>query len=64
MKAKTKVALLEAWSFCDEEDKSTEFMLTYMSDTAGVEYDTAVDFVMNTSIEERHKWAKENRNEI
>ena len=56
MKAKTKDALFEAWAFCDEEDKSTEFMFQYMADTAGVEYDVAVDFVVNTTEEQRKKW--------
>ena len=63
MKAQTKNALMEAWSFCDEEDKSTEFMFQYMSDTAGVSFDTAVDFVCNTSLEERQRWHKESGNE-
>ena len=30
MKAETKRKLLEAWQYCDNEDKSTEFMLEYM----------------------------------
>lgn len=45
--------LHDAWDYCDEEDKSTEFMFQYMSDVANVDYDTVVDFVINTPIEER-----------
>lgn len=56
MKVLTKNALFEAWAFCDEQDKSTAFMLQYMADHAGVEYDVAVDFVVNTTEEERKKW--------
>jgi len=46
MKESTKNALIEAWNYCDVEDKSTEFMFQYMSDFANVDYDTAVKFVM------------------
>lgn len=53
MKVVTKEKLVEAWNYCDSEDKSTEFMFQYMADTAGVEYDVAVSFVVNTPHEER-----------
>lgn len=56
MKAKTKDMLFTAWAYCDEHDKSTEFMFQYMSDFAGVDYDDVVDFVINTSEEDRDKW--------
>ncbi len=46
MKTETKIALFDAWNYCDREDKSTEFMFQYMSDTANVSYDTVVDFIM------------------
>lgn len=46
MSDQTKALLISAWNYCDREDKSTEFMFVYMADVAGVEYDTAVDFVM------------------
>jgi hypothetical protein len=58
MKGKTKSALYMAWAYCDEEDKSTEFMFQYMADTAGVEYDVAVDFVMENGGEKRIAWHK------
>ena len=32
MKPETKDKLFEAWAYCDMKDKSTEFMLSYMSD--------------------------------
>lgn len=63
MKAKTKEALFTAWAYCDEEDKSTEFMFQYMADVAGVEYDVAVDFVVNTTEEQRSAWYKQQNNE-
>lgn len=56
MKSKTKDKLFEAWAYCDEHDKSTEFMLQYMADSAGVEYDIAVDFVVNCTSEQRNAW--------
>jgi hypothetical protein len=40
-------SLVDAWNYCDEEDKSTEFMLQYMSDVAGIDYDIVVEFVTN-----------------
>lgn len=58
MKAKTKDKLYEAWAYCDEEDKSTEFMFQYMADFAGVEYDVAVDFVVNSTDKKRSEWYK------
>lgn len=58
MNEKTKELLFTAWAFCDQEDKSTEFMLQYMADVANVEYDEAVDFVVNTTEQERSEWYK------
>ena len=45
MTPKQKQILLEAWDYCDEEDKSTEFMLQYMSDSSGLSYDRVVEYV-------------------
>jgi hypothetical protein len=56
MKASTKEKLFQAWAWCDEEDKSTEFMFQFMADSAGVSYDTAVTFVCDTTEEERNDW--------
>ena len=56
MKKATKELLFEAWAYCDEQDKSTEFMFVYMADVAKVAFDTAVQFVMNTTQEERTAW--------
>lgn len=52
--------LFLAWDYCDAEDKSTEFMLQYMADTAGVDYDDVVEFIFQTSEEEREEWYNEN----
>ena len=62
MKQATKDKLFEAWAYCDELDKSTEFMLQYMADSAKVEYDVATQFVVNTTEEERAEWYKRNPN--
>ena len=56
MKPETKDQLFVAWAYCDEEDKSTEFMFQYMADFAGVEYDMAVEFVIETTEQERTNW--------
>jgi hypothetical protein len=45
MKEEQKQSILEAWAYCDEYDKSTEFMLAYMSDVSGVDFDAVVDYV-------------------
>ena len=57
MTEKIKNLLFEAWAYCDEEDKSTEFMLQYMANVSGIEYDDVVDFIIlpNTT-KERTKW--------
>ena len=34
MKELTKNKLLAAWQYCDDEDKSTEFMIQFMMDNA------------------------------
>lgn len=40
-----KVLLEQAIEYCDANDKSTEFMLQYMADTAKVEFSQAVDYL-------------------
>lgn len=49
MKAETKAKLLEAWQYCDDNDKSTEFMLQYMQDVAGVDLDCVINFIQKYS---------------
>lgn len=58
MKRKTKKRLLAAWHYCDKNDKSTEFMLEYMQDVAGVDLDCVLEFIQNTEPEEREAFAK------
>jgi hypothetical protein len=60
MNNKTKYKLFWAWAYCDEHDKSTEFMFQYMADMAEVEYDVAVEFVITTSDHERSRWYNAN----
>lgn len=45
MKTETKNKLLEAWAYCDKEDKSTGFMIQYMQDFAGVSFDCVINFI-------------------
>jgi len=56
MKAITKQKLFEAWQFCDDNDKSTEFMLLYMQDFANVDEDCVINFIEKTTDEERTQW--------
>lgn len=46
MKAKTKQLLTEAFQYCVDNDKSTEFMLQYMQDTANVSLDCVTSFII------------------
>lgn len=45
MKKETKDKLLAAQAYCDENDKSTEFMLQYMQDEAKVDLDCVINFL-------------------
>ena len=47
MKEVTKITLAEAWRHCDIHDKSTEFMLQYMQDMAGVDLDCVIQFIQD-----------------
>ena len=40
--------LKEAKQFCDDNNKSTEFMLQYMSDVANVSHDTVMEYLKPT----------------
>ena len=40
-----KELIYSAWSYADDEDKSTEWAIQYASDLANVEYDDVVDFI-------------------
>ena len=51
MKTETKAKLEIAKQYCDDNDKSTEFMIQYMQDVAGVDHDC----VMNYLYEHRNK---------
>ena len=53
MKKETKQKLKEAQDYCDEEDKSTEFMLQYMQDYAGVDLDCVMSFLQKQAIVEQ-----------
>ena len=47
MKTATKILLREAQQYCDDNDKSTEFMLEYMQDFAGVDLDCVLNYLDN-----------------
>ena len=49
MKQTTKKILFDAWQYCDDNDKSTEFMLQYMQDVAGVDFDCVIKFIQDNS---------------
>ena len=49
MQSKTKAKLAEAQKYCDDNDKSTGFMLQYMQDFAHVDLDCVMKFLENKS---------------
>jgi hypothetical protein len=72
MNQETEEKLLSAWAYCDAEDKSTNFMLQYMQDVAGVDLSCVLKFIHKTFDEKRKQWygkrnstqsSKENINE-
>jgi hypothetical protein len=50
MKTETKKKLEEAQQYCDDNDKSTEFMLQYMQDIADVDLDCVINFLEKKSV--------------
>lgn len=57
MKEQTKACLEMAMDYCDENDKSTEFMLQYMQDVCGVDLDCVINFL------EEHAKNQETKND-
>ncbi len=45
MKEGTKFLLQDAQEWCEKEDKSTEFMLQFMQDQAGVDLDCVLSYL-------------------
>lgn len=45
MTSEQKMAIMDAWDMCDNLDKSTEYMLQYMSDVSGLDYDEVVEYL-------------------
>ena len=45
MKEGTKFLLQDAQEWCEKEDKSTEFMLQFMQDQAGVNLDYVLKYI-------------------
>lgn len=43
---------IEAQKWCDENEKSTEFMLQYISDLAEIEYDAVIEFLQERNAAE------------
>ncbi len=55
MKKETRILLEEAQAHCDENDKSTEFMIQYMQDVAEVDFDCVMGFLEEQDISETNK---------
>jgi len=44
-----KNLIIEAKKWCDDNEKSTEFMLQYISDVAKIDYDKVVEFLISNN---------------
>ena len=51
--------LLQAWEYADQRDKSTEWMLQYMQDTAGVDLDAVLYFLKESPSGVTHEKVQE-----
>ena len=51
MTKQQKQIILQAWDYCDDKDKSTEFMLAYMADMAKLDYEVIVDYITSPQAE-------------
>lgn len=49
MTDRERAILKEAQEYCDQEGKSTEFMIAYMMDVAEVEHETVMEFLTEQS---------------
>ena len=58
MNRETRNRSLLAWKYCDDNDKSTEFMLEYMQDFAKVNLDCVINFITDTTDKERIEFAE------
>jgi hypothetical protein len=47
MKEQTKKLLESAYQYCEERDKSTEFLIEYLQDVANVDLDCVLHFLTN-----------------
>ncbi len=45
MQKKTEKKLIEAWNYCNENNKSMEFTIEYMCDVADVNIDCVIKFI-------------------
>ncbi len=52
--------LFWALAYCDEHDKSTEFMIQFMQDVAEVDFDVVIEFLENATNKERSIWYCDN----
>jgi len=50
MKAQTKEKLDRAFEYCQENDKSMEYMIQYMQDYAGVDMDCVVNYLIKIPV--------------
>lgn len=49
MKESTREKLRQAEHICNQEDRSTEYMIQFMQDYAGVDFDCVMKYLRETS---------------
>ena len=49
MKKETKQRLIDAMETCNREDRSTEYMIQFMQDYAGVDCDCVMNFLQRVT---------------
>ena len=54
----TKLKLAHVHQLCDEQDKSTGFMIQYMQDICDVDHDCVMNY-LSLPVEKKHKLRKE-----
>ena len=59
IKESTYNKLMTAYEFCEQYEKSTEFMLQYLQDFANVSLDTVIDFLTRQNPSKFQKAKKE-----
>jgi hypothetical protein len=59
MKPQTQAKLEDAMAYCDTNDKSTEFMIQYMMDSANVSHECVMNFLFKNRDKQENEDGKQ-----